>query len=163
MTTHLEEVVKERKMSRHEVEQAIRKVMVWDFGNGGEELLAEITRGICDGKSVVVDAVSYIGNGRYVKEGTKDRYQYKMFVPFVDKRGNIYSTDLFKGSKENAIKATYEIYTCTRQWVIKVVDVIDTDYSLNRFGHGYTPDDWGIERIVSHKQQELLQAKELLK
>lgn len=137
---------KVRHMAREEVREAVKRVMTWDFGNGGEELLNAVTDGICDGKSVVVDAVSYLGNGKYEKENKRGRYRYKMFVPFVDKNGHIYSTDLFVDMK-HSIKATYEVYSFTRQLVIEVVAKIDTDYSLERFGHGYTAEKWGIERI----------------
>ena len=136
-------------MTEDEVRESVKRVMTWDFGNGGEELLEQITQAICDRKSVVIDAVSYLGNGKYVKHNTKGRYKYKMFVPFVDKNGNIYSTDLFKGNINNAKTAIYEIYSFTRQLVIEIVEVLDTDFATawNRFGYGYTPEKWGQNMI----------------
>ena len=136
-------------MSEDEVRESVKKVMSWDFGNGGEELLEEVTQAICDGKSVVVDAVSYKGNGKYVRENERGRYKYKMFVPFCDKNGNIYSTDLFKGHISGAKKAKFEIYSYTRQLVIDVVEVFDTDFATawTKFGWGYTPEKWGQNRI----------------
>lgn len=138
-----------KRMTEDEVRESVKRVMSWDFGNGGEQLLEEVTQAICDGKSVVVDALTYKGNGNYAKESERGRYKYKMFVPFCDKNGSIYSTDLFKGSINGAKKASYEIYSHTRQLVIGVVEVFDTDYETawKKFGHGYTPEKWGQNRI----------------
>lgn len=134
-----------KRMTEEEVRESVERVMSWD----DEQLLDEVVQAICDGKSVVVNALSYIGNGKYVKENTRGRYKYKMFVPFVDKNGHIYSTDLFKGHISNAKKASFEIYSFTRQLVIEVVEVFETDFNTawDKFGHGYTPEKWGQNRI----------------
>lgn len=135
---------KVRRLTEEEVREAVKKVMTWET----EKPLDRVVQAICDGKSVIVDAVCYRGNGRYESSRAKDRYKYKMFVPFVDKRGNIYSTDLFK-EFEYAKDATFEVYTFTRQKVLGVVAIFETDWNTawERFGFGYTERDWGQERI----------------
>ena len=121
--------------------------MSWDFDNDGNQLLDEVTDGLCAGYSVLVDALCYRGNGNYDKPNKKDRYRYKLIVPIVSNSNDFYSTDLFSGDAENAIKAKYGIYTYTRQWLIKVVAKVEADYSIDRFGNGYKEEKYGIYKL----------------
>lgn len=136
-----------KEISRDEVRESIKKIMVWDYDNGGEELLDNIVNRICKGRSVLIDAVSYLGNGKYVKENKRGRYKHKLIVPIVDNNGNIYSTDLYKGHSDNAVNGRYAIYTYTRQWALYVIEDFETDYQIERFEHGYRDDKWGSFKI----------------
>lgn len=126
--------------------------MTWDFDRNGNALLDRVTEGICAGKSVLIDAVGYLGNGRYEKENKRGRYKYKLFVPIMDKHGRLYSTDLFSGGSGNAVKGNYGIYYCTRQLVVDVIEDFEADYRDERFEFGYRKGDndrYGQFKVVT--------------
>ena len=139
--------MEKKKLTKKEIRGAVVTIMRFET----EELLNEIVDGIYDGYSVIVDALSYRGNGSYVRRNSKDRYKYKMIVPILDKYNNLYSTDLHEGGVENAIKGDYGIYRATRQLVIGVIVKIETDYKIERFGFGYRDGNYGIYKLVKKK------------
>lgn len=130
-------------MARKEVEWSVSSIMKFDT----DELFKEVVDSLCSGFSVVVDAVAYMGNGRYERRNKKARYRFKMITPIADKCGLLYSTDLFEGGAENAIKGHYGIYRATRQLVVGVVAKVETDYNIERFGFGYKDGSYGIYKV----------------
>ena len=132
--------MEEKRLTKEEVKKALENILHFendlDLDWSVDKLLG--------GDSIVVDALAYIGNGKWVKRESKKRYKYKMIVPILDKNNNLYSTDLFSGDIKNAICGKYAIYRATRQKVINVGGRVDTDYSLDRFEFGYKDGSYGI-------------------
>lgn len=130
--------MKEKKMTREEVREYVRKIMSWET----DELLEAVLDHIIKGEAVMVDALPYMGNGKYDK--SRKRYRYKVITPIL---GNytFYSTDLFQEA-DHAMSASYEIYTHTRQLVIKIVGTVG--YDPERMGHGYRDGGYGIFKLV---------------
>jgi len=133
-----------KKFTKKEVEKMVREVMFFEK----KEHFNAVVKAIHNGSSVVVDGLSYIGNGKYVNRNLKKRYKYKMLVPIVDKYNNLYSTDLYEGGAERAIKGQYAIYRITRQLAIGIVAIIETDYNVDRLDWGYRDDKWGYYKII---------------
>lgn len=116
------------------LKEKLLKVMHFE----NEQVLDEAVEALDSGRSVLLETELYCGNGKW----RLGEYRYKMIVPSVDKTGRLYSTDVFK-THSAAIEATYEIYICTRQNVLRVVRVLPADLSDNRYGFGYTQDSYG--------------------
>jgi hypothetical protein len=133
-----------KQFKKEDIEKMVHEVMFFEK----PEIFNSVVKAICNGDSVVVDGLCYKGNGQYVNRNLKKRYKYKMLVPIVDKYDNLYSTDLYEGNKENAIKGEYAIYRITRQLAIGIVCIVETDYKLKRFDFGYTQDNWGQYKII---------------
>lgn len=133
-------------LTKEEVKGAVKNIM--DFES--DETLDQVVEGLCEGYSVVVDALTYLGAGSYTKRSKKDRYRYKVIVPILTEKGNFYSTDLFK-DMANAVKAHYGTYFKTQQLVIDFVAKIATDYSNERFSFGYKDGSYGIYKLVVKK------------
>jgi len=143
-------------LTKEELSSALRNVM--DFET--EDLFNKVLSCLISGDSALIDAISYIGNGRYVQRNLKKRYKYKLIVPIVDRNMNLYSTDLYEGSAERAIKGEYGIYRHTRQLCIDFISKIPTDYDKNRFDYGYRDEEYGISKInISSKYNEKVQEK----
>lgn len=106
-----------------------------DFEN--DILLVDIANALKENKSVIVRAKLYTGNGKY----REDKYQYKMLVPFFSAFGDLYSTDIFQ-TVEAAKAGEYQIYN-TQQLATEIVEVLEADQSVSRFGHGYTDEVYG--------------------
>ncbi len=140
-----------KTLTKEEVRDALKKVMYFET----DELLQEATKILCEGKSVLVDGLTYLGNGQHTRRTNKKRYKYKMIVPIVDSQGSLYSTDLFEGNVKNAITGKYGVYIVTRQLCIDVVGGIDTDYDIERFDFGYKDDKYGrfkVEVLEANKE-----------
>lgn len=135
--------MEEKKVTKEELREYLRGVLHFET----EDLLAECVDHLHEGRSIVLDALSYLGNGRHEKRTLKYRYKYKMIVPILDKNNRLYSTDLFISPKENAEKGCYGVYCVTRQLAIGLVNVLETDYSNERFGHGYRDGKYGSFKI----------------
>jgi len=136
--------MKTKKVSKEQLKGIVSNIMEFET----DELLEKAVNSLFEGYSVIVDAVCYIGNGRYVDKKSKKRYKYKMIVPILDNYNNLYSTDLYQENSSNAIMAKYAIYRATRQKVVDVVAGIKTDYSLNRFDFGYKNGEYGIFKMI---------------
>ena len=133
--------MKPKKLNRiDEIKESLKKIMIFE----DVQMLNEAAEGISDGYSIVVDALSYRGNGHWVAANRKDRYKYKMIVPIMSNSGILYSTDLFKGGMENAINGKYAVYSGTRQLVLGVLAKIQPDFDNNRFESGYKDGNYGI-------------------
>lgn len=131
------------KKTKKDIEKAVRDMMEFEEGTN---LFNLIVYALSQKKSVIVDAVVYIGNGRHEKKTKKNRYRYKMIVPIMDDMGNLYSTDLFNGEPKYAEKSSYEIYRHTRQLVVDVVYIVTPDYAAKRRGWGYKKN--GFNKVI---------------
>lgn len=129
--------------TKEEIKQSLKNILYWDNDLDLDFAIDTLSKG----ESIVIDAISYIGNGKWVNKLSKNRYKYKMIVPIMDKNNNLYSTDLFEGDIKNAICGKYGIYRATRQKCVNVVAKVDTNYSLNRFDFGYKDGIYGIYGI----------------
>lgn len=123
-----------------EICEALRDVMHFE----SDDILIDCATAIQSGKSVILDALAYLGNSRWEHPGKKDRYRFKMIIPVFDNDHRIYSTDLFKVNSEHARNACYGIYSHTRQMATSVVQKVDPVISIERFGHGYQDGKYGI-------------------
>jgi hypothetical protein len=107
------------------------------------ELLDAVVTRICEGKSVLVDALAYRGNGKY--DRSRDRYHFKVISPIAC-RDTFYSTDLYKKA-EHAMEGKFGVYTYTRQLVIKVICYFDPEFSAEKLDHGYKEGKYGLYKI----------------
>ncbi len=116
-------------------EEAVRGVVHFD----NDILMQGVAASLARGNQVIVEVELYRGNGKW----KLDKYRYKMFVPVFDKHGGIYSTDVFETIK-GAHDGEYGIYHATRQNVTKLISYsTPADLSPERYGHGYTEEDYG--------------------
>lgn len=137
--------MREINLTKEEIREKIKKILYFDE----EWLLNKTVEDLSKGYSVVLDAVTYIGNGRWVDPGKKKRYQYKMIVPILTNDGNFYSTDLYEKSSKNAIDGAYALYIHTRQLAVSLVGVVNTDYRPERFEFGYKDGSYGFNKLIT--------------
>lgn len=133
-----------KQLTKEEIKIAVSNIMNFEK----DELIDEISGGLYDGYSVLIDAVSYIGNGRWVNPKLKKRYKYKLIAPIVDDYNNLYSTDLYELNAEYAINGHYGIYTATRQMCIGIISIIKANYSIEKFMPGYRDAKYGIYKLI---------------
>lgn len=133
----------EKKLTQKQVEECLKNICHFN-----EEDLQHCATKLLEGFSVVVDAVAYMGNGKWVKAEKKARYKYKMIVPILSNDNTLYSTDLYEGTVDNAIRGKYATYRATRQKVVKVIAEVVTDYSIERFDFGYKDGAYGIYKLT---------------
>lgn len=133
--------MQEKHLTHEQIALALKKVMYWDDDN---DVLDAATL-LGQGHSVLVDALSYIGNGKWERKNKKDRYRYKVIAPILDEYGDLYSTDLFSGDAKHAIAAKLGIYQATRQLVIEVVSGVQ---HAGELGHGYKDGKYGVYKLV---------------
>lgn len=133
-----------KQLTKEELGVSLKKIMHFET----DEIFNKVLLGLASGRSVLVDAIAYIGNGRYVKRTLKKRYKYKLITPILDNQNNLYSTDLYEGGAENALKGPYGIYVCTRQMCIDFITTVDTDYSVDRFDFGYKDGKYGTYKLI---------------
>lgn len=135
--------MKTKKLSLEDIKKYLKNIIIFE----DMEMLDEAAQAISKGYSVVLDALSYRGNGHWVKANERGRYKYKMIVPIFSNDGVFYSTDLYKGGAENAIRGKYAIYRATRQLVFGIVAKVEADYDIKRFEHGYADGSYGIFKL----------------
>ncbi len=117
-----------------DVREMLEKICYWE----NEWLVEETAKLLLQGKSVVVDALPYIGNGRWERSEKRGRYKYKMFVPALNENGSLYSTDLFSGTPSRAIEGQYGTYRHTRQKVIAIASSVPAEIDSKRLTFGAT-------------------------
>jgi len=142
--------MQEKIITKEELSNSIKNVMSFET----EDIFKKVINALLEGKSVLLDAVSYIGNGRYVDRGLKKRYKYKLIAPILDNNNNLYSTDLYEGGAERAIKGEYGIYRATRQLCVDFISEIEPDYNKERFDFGYKNEEYGIYKIIIRNNNE---------
>lgn len=137
-------VGEEKKLSRDQISEALQNILSFESG----ELFDSVLNSLHAGKSVLIDALAYMGNGKHENRKKKKRYRFKMIVPIVSNNGSLYSTDLYEGGSENAMKGRYAIYRATRQMAVELIAEIETDYRIERFEHGYREDSYGFYKVI---------------
>lgn len=121
------------KMSEDSFKESVEKVMYFK----SEKLLNVIIDTLREDRGVLVRAQMDIG--RTWKYGD---YQYKFLVPFVDKHGRLYSTDLYK-REDQALNGQYQIYIHANQRATMMVEeVVSPD--REQIDPRYKEDKYGI-------------------
>lgn len=134
--------MQQKEITIEDLKKELNRVI--DFND--DRLLNLALDGLSRGRSIVVDAVSYLGNGSYEKQNKRGRYKYKLIVPVISKAGELYSTDLFKDDVKYAIRAKYALYH-TQQMVVDIIAEIKPDFDEKRMEFGYTQEKYGYYKL----------------
>lgn len=140
-----------KKLTRDEVWWSVTSILHFDT----PEIRENLVDALIAGKSVVLDALSYIGNGKWVSPKKQGRYKYKMIVPIATNLDVLYSTDLFV-DLEDATRGKYGVYSHTRQMAVKIVLLLYTDYEIERFDFGYKDGSYGIYSLETNNEKTLI-------